>query len=137
MKGLDNKYHLVSCNVFKNYYNTLEKFLPADSLSRETFLEMKTSNITDKRRPPEERFNIMCCCSGDIPHNEELKFIIDGEEDGELSDASLIEQDLNWKQFKSEHPFENPDEFKASKIYDNYDEDQKLLIEALITEQLY
>ena len=79
----------------------------------------------------------MCCCSSDIPHNEELKFIIDGEEDGELSDVSVIEQDLNWKQFKSKHLFENPDQFKASKIYDDYDQDQKLLIEALIAEQLY
>ena len=65
----------------------------------------------------------MCCCCSEIPHNEALKFRILGEEHGELSDESKI-QDLNWKQFKTKHKFENPDEFKESKIFANYDEDE-------------
>ena len=59
------------------------------------------------------------------------------EEHDILSDETKIDQNLNWKEFKTLYQFKNSDEFKTSKIYDDYDEDQKLLIEALISEQLF
>ena len=96
-------YHVPQCNVFEDFRNHLKDHLPKDEFGEKYphLSHYKKRIDFDKKIDPSKRFNFLCCCKTEIPHNEALKFTIDGkEEELGLSDGSIIADNITWKEFK-------------------------------------